>query len=169
MLEAVARPRLVSVLLAALMVLGEVVAGQSMGEAARRERERRAKLPKKAVPSYTDSDLAARPGERTPAPSPSPSASPSGEQAAPIEDESAIRRRQETEWRARFEAARERVRQAEAAAWRTVVETVFVSGIPVQQHVRKFEETPELRAANKALADLEEEFRRTGHPPGWSR
>jgi hypothetical protein len=167
MLRAVARLRLTSVLLAALLALGEAAAGQSMGEAARRERERRAKLPKKPAPSYTDADLAARPGERAPVPSPSPRAS--AEPAALAEDESAIRARQETEWRARFEAARERVRQAEAAAWRTVVETVFVSGIPVQQHVRKFEETPELRAANKALADLEEEFRRTGLPPGWTR
>jgi hypothetical protein len=25
------------------------------------------------------------------------------------------------------------------------------------------------RQANKALADLEEEFRRTGLPPGWAR
>ena len=39
----------------------------------------------------------------------------------------------------------------------------------VQQPVRKFEETPELRAAKEALADLEEEFRRTGLPAGWAR
>jgi len=151
------------------MALGGDLAGQSMEEAARKERERRAKVAKKPAPAFTDADLAARRGGRpeAPAASPSPSASPSP--AAPVEDEYAVRQRQETEWRARFEAARERLRQAEAAAWRTVVETVFVSGIPVQQHVRKFEETPELRAANKALADLEEEFRRTGLPPGWSR
>jgi hypothetical protein len=61
------------------------------------------------------------------------------------------------------------VRTAEAAAWRTVVEVVYVDGIPVQQAVRKFEETEDVRAARKALEDLEEEFRRTGLPPGWSR
>ena len=59
--------------------------------------------------------------------------------------------------------------RAEAASWRTVVETVFVNGIPVQQPVRKFEETEELRGAKAALADLEEEFRRTGLPAGWAR
>jgi hypothetical protein len=35
--------------------------------------------------------------------------------------------------------------------------------------VRKFEETPELREAQAALSDLEEEFRRTGLPAGWAR
>jgi nucleotide-binding universal stress UspA family protein len=165
----VAGPRLVSLTLAVLMALADVLAGQSMGEAAQRERERRARIAKKPAPSYTDSDLVARRGDRpVPAsPSPSPGASPAP--APPLEDEHDVRARQEAEWRARFEAARERVRQAEAAAWHTVVETVFVSGIPVQQHVRKFAETPELRAANQALADLEEQFRRTGLPPGWSR
>jgi hypothetical protein len=57
----------------------------------------------------------------------------------------------------------------EEAAWHEVVETVFVSGIPVQQRVRKFEETDALRSARMALADLEEEYRRTGLPPGWAR
>ena len=46
---------------------------------------------------------------------------------------------------------------------------VWVAGIPVQQEVRKLEETEELRQAKKALEDLEEEYRRTGLPPGWVR
>jgi hypothetical protein len=155
----------------ALVVAGlaSAAAGQSLEEAAKRERERRARSGKAPAPSYTDADLAARRGDRTPAPSPSASPSASAAPAAPVEDEQAVRKRQEGEWRARFEAARERVREAEAGAWRTVIETVFVSGIPVQQWVRKFEETEALRQANKALADLEEEFRRTGLPPGWAR
>jgi hypothetical protein len=87
----------------------------------------------------------------------------------PEEDEAVVRKRQESEWRLRFANARERVAVAEEASWHDVVETVFVSGIPVQQRVRKFEETEALRGARKALADLEEEYRRTGLPPGWVR
>jgi hypothetical protein len=49
------------------------------------------------------------------------------------------------------------------------VQVVFVSGIPVQQTVRVFEETEEVRASRKALEDLEEELRRAGLPPGWGR
>jgi hypothetical protein len=30
-------------------------------------------------------------------------------------------------------------------------------------------ETEELKRSRQALADLEEEFRRTGLPPGWAR
>ena len=86
-----------------------------------------------------------------------------------IDEEAALRKKQEAEWRVRFANAREKVSVAEANGWYDTVETVFVSGSPVQQRVRKFEETDELRQARKDLADLEEEFRRTGLPPGWTR
>jgi hypothetical protein len=46
---------------------------------------------------------------------------------------------------------------------------VYVNGIPVQQEVRRFEETEELRQARAALPALEEELRRAGLPPGWGR
>jgi hypothetical protein len=159
---------------AVLAVVAGSAAGQSLGELAKKEEERRAKgAPKKPAPSFTDADLAARPGTpndaASPSPSPSPSASPGASPSPTLEDESKERRAKEAEWRIRFANARERVSRAEAASWRTVIETVFVSGIPVQQQVRKFEETPELRAAKQALADLEEEFRRTGLPAGWAR
>jgi hypothetical protein len=35
--------------------------------------------------------------------------------------------------------------------------------------VKEFVESAEFRRAKAALADLEEEFRRTGLPPGWAR
>jgi hypothetical protein len=35
--------------------------------------------------------------------------------------------------------------------------------------VKEFVETGEFRQAKRDLADLEEEFRRTGLPPGWGR
>jgi hypothetical protein len=164
--------RLIPVVTALLAVLANAGAGQSLGEVARREQERRDKsAPKSPAPSFTDADLAAHRGApgASPSPSPSASASPAAKTSPPAEDESTARKLKEAEWRIRFAGARERVSRAEAASWRTVIETVFVSGIPVQQQVRKFEETPELREAKAALADLEEEFRRTGLPAGWAR
>jgi len=148
---------------------------QSLGDAARRERERRAKEGTPKAPSFGDADLEAFRSEGTPAaaasPSPksSPDAAPRAGPSPAAEDESAVRKRQEAEWRVRFANARERVARAREAAWHEVVETNYVSGIPVQQRVRKYEETEEVRQAQRALADLEEEFRRTGLPPGWAR
>ena len=75
----------------------------------------------------------------------------------------------EREWRARFAEARIRVREAEARCWQEVVRTEFHKGIPVQMLVKEFVETEEYRQTKKDLTDLQEEFRRTGLPPGWAR
>jgi hypothetical protein len=148
------------------------LAAQSLGELARQEQERRKKADK-AGRTFTDADLAAvrararAAGEpeasaaASPAPSPSPSASAAPD---PLRDP-----RVEREWRERFAAARRALREAEQRAWVTRFEVVFVSGIPVQQQVRRFEETEGLRQARRALSDLEEELRRSGLPPGWGR
>jgi len=87
----------------------------------------------------------------------------------PIEKERRERQRLEAEWRVRFAGARERLAVAEESSWQEVVRTEFYQGIPVQMKVKEKVETPELLAARKAMADLEEEFRRTGLPPGWAR
>lgn len=145
---------------------GAPAAGQSLEEAARRERERRKSLPA-ASTSLTDEDLRRvhDPAQAaTPKASPSPSPSP-----RPMAPPRALDPALEGAWRRRFADARQRARQAEAAAWQTRVQVVFVSGIPVQQPVRVFEETEEVRASRKALEDLEEELRRAGLPPGWGR
>jgi hypothetical protein len=163
-----------AVALAALLGLSAPSPAQSLADAARKEKERRSKQEKEPARTFGDDDLAAHRGgapapSASPSPSPSPSASPNAAAAPRGEDEAAVRKRQEAEWRVRFANARERVANAEANGWYDTVETVFVSGIPVQQHVRKFQETDELRRARQAMADLEEEFRRTGLPPGWAR
>jgi hypothetical protein len=154
-----------------ILALATVVQAQSLGDAARREKQRRQQAPSTAARVYTEDDLkATRPagadGERAAVPSPavSPEPSPSPEAPDPKRDP-ALRLR----WRERFAQARARVSEAEAQAWVTRVEVVFVSSIPVQQQVRRFEETQALRDARQALADLEEEYRRTGLPPGWVR
>lgn len=139
---------------------------QSLGDVARRERERR-KAAAGATKTYTEQDLGGRATGNEPKASPSPSPSPTPE-AAPEYDRLKDKNL-ELRWRERFANARAAVAEAELRAWVTRIETVFVNGIPVQQQVRVFEETEELRQAKRALPDLEEELRRAGLPPGWGR
>jgi hypothetical protein len=157
----------------ALLLAGAVPARpQSLGDAARREQEK--KRPASPAPSYTQDDLKKkRPGSKgtvseLPATggAPRPDASPSPEPSAEPETD---RGRLEREWRARFAQARARIADADARAYEDRIETVFVHGIPVQQRVRVRVETPELVAARQALSDLEEELRVSGGLPGWGR
>jgi hypothetical protein len=162
-----------------LGVLAGAAWGQSLGEVAQREQEKKEKAPASPAPSYTEADLKAKHGkskgtvsempvtggQRTSSASPSPDPSPS----ASADDEASDRAIQERTWRARFREARARVAEADAQAYEDRIETVFVSGIPVQQRVRVRVETPELVAARQALLDLEDELRRAGGLPGWAR
>jgi hypothetical protein len=132
---------------------------------------------------FTEADLARyRSGRPASSGSPSPSASSSPEPSPSPEEEVDPKKDPvlERTWRARFAEARAHVKEAEARAWKTVIEPVLVGGagiggmttgkaVYVPMQVRKFEETEELRQARRALTDLEEEFRRTGLPPGWAR
>ena len=160
--------------------------GQSLGDAARREQEKKEKqTPASPAPSYTETDLKAkrknskgtvselpatggsvRSPDDSPSPDASPDVSPSPEPSPePEPDRAALER----EWRIRFAKARTRIAEAEAAAYEERIEVVFVSGIPVQQKVRVKVDTKELLDARQALADLEEELRRSGGLPGWAR
>jgi len=87
----------------------------------------------------------------------------------PLEKERQERKLAEAEWRVRFANAREQLAIAETNSWREVVRTEFYQGIPVQMKVKEQVETGELKQARQALADLAEQFRRTGLPPGWAR
>jgi len=174
-----------------LALLPVPLAAQGLGDAAAKERQKREHEAKPAPAKvFTDSDLssgaapsdaadassrgASQPGPEGSAES-SPRVAPSGtgdEGSAstdPLEKERQDRKLLEAEWRVRFANAREQVADAEAACWQEVVRTEFYQGIPVQMKVKEFVETEEYRQAKKALADLGEEFRRTGLPPGWAR
>jgi len=163
-----------AVLLAALLSLTGPVSlhAQSLGGVARQEQEKKRKAPASPVPSYTEEDLKSRsgtgkgpvtpPAVRAPSPSPAASAEPS---PSPEPDRALLER----EWRARFAEARAHIAEADARAYEDRIDVVYVSGVLVQQRVRVKVETPELRAARKALDDLEEELRRSGGLPGWSR
>jgi hypothetical protein len=168
----------------AVVLLAALAGGawaQSLGDVARHEQEKKKQTPASPAPAYTEADLKSKHanskgtvshlpatgGPKTaasPGPSPSPNASPSPE-PEPEPD----RALQEREWRARFREARARVAEADAKAYEDRIEVVYVSGIPVQQHVRVKVETDDLRAARQALLDLEDELRRSGGLPGWAR
>jgi len=160
-----------------LLVLAAPAWSQGLGDAAARERQKRqqqtAPVPAKV---FTEADLAkqkapatdeAVPAEGEPAePGTEPGADPALRE---LERERQERKLQEAEWRVRFANAREQLALAEAACWHEVVRTEFYQGVPVQMKVKEFVESQELRQARQALADLEEQFRRTGLPPGWAR
>jgi hypothetical protein len=165
------------------------LAAQGLGDAAAKERQKREQQAKAApAKAFTDADLVTRvppsnqgdegsdpssrvaPSEPGDEGSSEPSSSPKARESTdPLEKERQDRKLLEAEWRVRFANAREQVSLAEAACWREVVRTEFYQGIPVPMKVKEFVETEEYRRAKKALADLQEEYRRTGLPPGWTR
>jgi hypothetical protein len=170
-----------------LALIPVLASAQGLGAAAAREKQKRQQ---QAAPAparvFTDADLSrANPTEDEAAEGGEPKAA-AGEPTAPedtkagkagagdpvldaLEKEREERKLQEAEWRVRFANAREQLALAEAACWREVVRTEFYQGVPVQMKVKEFAPSEEFRQAQRALADLEEQFRRTGLPPGWAR
>jgi hypothetical protein len=159
------------------ILLGSPLEAQSLGDAARREREKRQSQPKRPVKTYSDADLPESPPDSAgvkaqasaaeAAPPSSPGSPP--EESIGLPDDPEARKQLEKVWRARFDEARANLRAADARAWQRKLDVVWVAGIPYQTWVQEHVETEELKQARRDLADLEEEFRRTGFPPGWSR
>ena len=186
-------------LLLLAVLLPGTVAAQGLGDtAAREQRKREEKKAAAPAKVFTNQDLKASaapvdasdpsdpaaviPSRDSGEPSPEPgdtSADSRGEESAvsadpskpadPLEKERQERKLLEAEWRVRFANAREQIAVTEEACWQEVVRTQFYNGIPVQMKVKEFVESDEHRRAKAALADLEEEFRRTGLPAGWVR
>jgi len=159
-----------------LLVLAAPAWSQGLGDAASRERQKRERQTAPVPPKvFTEADLEKeKPPAAETAPAEGEAAEPAAEPKAEpalreLERERQERKLQEAEWRVRFANAREQLALAEAACWREVVRTEFHQGVPVQMKVREFVESNEFRQAKQALADLEEQFRRTGLPPGWAR
>ena len=165
------------------IVLVSASSAQGLGDAAARARQKRQEQPAKPAKVFTDADLpkdkapadaaaepdAAASGDAKDAGSASGQAKPDEPVNADLDREREERKLQEAEWRVKFANAREQVAQAEAACWHEVVRTEYYQGIPVQMKVKEFVESEELRQAKRVLANLEEQFRRTGLPPGWAR
>ena len=159
------------IFLGLVLSLGGFVRAQSLGEAARREQEKKKPAPASPAPTFTEEDLKSRKRQskgsvsELPVTGPLPRGASAAVSPAPESD----RARLERVWRARFAEARAHIAEADARAYEDRIEVVYVNGIPVQQKVRVKVETPELLDAKKALDDLEEELRRSGGLPGWGR
>ena len=158
-----------------LLCTAELASPQSLGEVARRERERHELEGKKSKKVYSNDDFPSFARDAMEAPNPRSVAADSKEPSAKV-DEAEL----EKQWRRRFAEGRARLQKAERDAWQTRIKTVFVGGggisgltsgavVPVQMQVQEFVETDELRLARKAVDDLEEELRHAGLPPGWGR
>lgn len=169
--------------------------GQSMGEAARKEAERREKNKKAGVKAktYGDQELKDAPppsqGTYNPAgdagsdagtaPSPSPPAIGSGE--VPVVDESALRAQQETEWRKRVgeaTAKRDKAKSVyEKVSTLSLAPGEFYEDDQGRVLIKDLEELRRLIAQAKArwdaaerdLENLFEQARRANVPPGWLR
>jgi hypothetical protein len=174
----------------ALLLLAPLaVAAQGLGDASKKEKARREQTKAPKTQTYTQDDLATRPLEANdPAPREGESAPPAVTPAPVVPDadessraEESRRREDEYLWRGRVREATARVDKArrahetlagltlvpgyeyQDANGRTVIGSVAeLQGMTAQAKA-------ELDAAEKDLADLLEEARRAGVPPGWLR
>jgi hypothetical protein len=182
-------------LLSILVVVPALAAGQSLGEAARKEQKRRDGLRQKGVHSrpLTEEDLATTKGTVANEPTQGAAASPDGE-AAPANDGAAApgtsllevmgdasSQSGEAYWRGRAARTRARIREAERR--HEALQLMIRFGQPamydengkrvmysVHQLKGKADQAAaDLAAARQALEDLLEEGRRAGALPGWFR
>ena len=186
-------PRNVSLYLL-LIVLPTLAWGQSLGDAARKERERREKNKKEGlvVREFSEEEIFGTDeegddvdGEGRSSDGEQPSASIAGEsssqESGTLVNESRDRRRDEAEWRSRFQDAKRRVETAREHV-QILKELNLMPGeryIDARGNtvIRSLEQLrrlvaaadAELAAAEQALSDLREEARRAGVPPGWTR
>jgi hypothetical protein len=174
-----------------LMVLATVVGAQSLGDVARKEEQRRKDI-RKPARVYTNKDLGQVEPPPAPAPAPAPPAS-AGEGSAeekkadgpaePTDEEKRAADREQ--WRARITQARTELDRSKmfAEALQTRANSLWADFTarddPAQRSVIEAERKKtlaeldrvktEIEARTKAIADLEEEARRAGIPPGWLR
>lgn len=175
-----------------LLLWPSLAFGQSLGDAARKEQERRAKLKAEGVKAraVTEDDLGT---ETVAAPNPSaspkpgaaatktPAADASPAPAGGVEDEARQRRQSEDAWRRRAALAQARLERA-TKRYDVLSKMALSPGeyyvdnenrpliTSVEQLQRLTAEAKaEQEAAQKAIEDLEDEARRASVPPGWLR
>ena len=186
--------RLIAIGCVSLLVCATAAAQTDLGAAAAKERERRKALAASPSPAFTNDDLASekqaakeaakeggKPGEKPkPKPQPAPTPLPTA-----TSDDSAQRRAQEAGWRARAQRARQvvdqtaaRVTTLEQQVARVAGETMASTDTNQILRLRAQREALEnqlkdareaSRIAVEQLANVEEEARRAGVPPGWIR
>jgi hypothetical protein len=170
-------------------LLPALAPAQGLGDAAKKEKQKRAAVPATPAKTYTESDLAERAvpaGETTSAPETAEPAQPgtpvpAAPQAASSDDAGDRRRAEEAAWRERVGLARERVDRArmkhEQLSKLTLVpgyEFVDAKGRTVYGSIEALQQATaeakrELDDAQRALEDLLEQARRASVPPGWLR
>ena len=163
-------------------------AAQGLGDAARKESERRSRANRSAK-VYTGDDLRDGAPATTPVaeaaatepPVVAAPARPPREEARPIPDSSSARAREEARWRGGVAGLRYNVtlleREAEeadqAANGSAYGGPINCAGFVNTRHARNLAQVQQARQdmanARKALEDFEEEARRAGLPPGWLR
>jgi hypothetical protein len=182
-------------LVATLLTVAVPVCAQSLGDLAKKEQERRKTLPP-AAKTYTNEDLkrlTPMPGGEAPAPAdPAKSGDPAkpGDSAKPTEvkPDAAVAgtpAKDEKFWRGRITAAKEDIRRNEMFrdALQTRINALsadFAGRDDPFQRAKIADDrqkaiaemarvTEEIAKATKGVADIEEEARRAGVPPGWLR
>lgn len=176
-----------------ILLASSVASAQSLGDLARQERAKRAKETKKAVKVVTDEDLPPRPAEEPKATtSPSESAEQAGEQPAeqatePPAEEPKPEDKQKTRdyWQGRFKAAKQRIADAEELQRLAEDELSLLqiqqarelspdakSDLDAQVKAKSAEvesKRAQTAKAQKALEDLEKDFKESGAPEDWSK
>jgi len=173
---------------ALLFAAAAPVFAQSLADLAKREEERRKKIPEPAK-VYTNKDLSAGQAPSTPPASATPAAPAATPSDAAKDKEAAAKdkapARDQAYWAGRLKALRDELARndtfAEAMQTRlNSLQTDFVNrDDPAQRSViernrqKVASELNRLKQSiidgKKAIADLEEEARRAGVPPGWLR
>jgi hypothetical protein len=163
---------------------GALLSGQTLADAAKKEEERR-KAVKAAGKVYTNKDLGSLPADGA-APPPKPAEPAAGAAAKETEkpaDKEPVK--DQAYWAARMNELRTQVQrdQTYVDALQTRVNSLSADFVnrddPAQRAVIANERQKsiaelerlkaQIEAGKKAIADLEEEARRAGVPPGWLR
>jgi len=174
--------------LVSFLLLAAMAGGQSLGELAKKEKKRREKnrVQNLAVRVVAEDDISVVEEEstaRTADPSGEGSATtPLGEDDETSSDSSASNRaREEAEWRGRMSEARARLKSAREryeflSGLHLTAGEYYVdqNGNPVITSLNQLrrmtgEAKDGLDKATRAMAELREEARRAGVPPGWLR
>jgi hypothetical protein len=184
MMAPMARPLLLTSVLAAALLAPAVARAQqtpTLGQLALKEQERRKAL-KAAGKVVTNEDVPKGTPAAPPVPGAEAGAPPAGEKPADKAEEPA---KDEAWWKQRITRVREELRRNEmfAAALQTRINSLandfamrddpYQRAEIAQERVKAIAELDRVKAdldANKkAIADIEEEARRAGVPPGWLR
>jgi hypothetical protein len=171
--------------LVSLALLGSAAGAQSLADVARKEEARRKAVP--ATKVYTNKDLSGKRGDTPAAAAPAADATPAPPAAAAATEEAKDKGpvKDQAYWSGRMKALQSQVEreQGYAEAMQTRINSLTADFVnrddPAQRSLiekdrqKTLAELARLKKSiddgKKAVADLEEEARRAGVPPGWLR